>query len=247
MRGAARLWLVGGLIFVVGMVLFFPARVAYHWLSPEVIKVAGINGSLWNGNAAEAWLGGFYFRDLRWRIRPAQLLTGKLGYSLEAKPARGFVEGNVAVSAGGTLTLATVSASVPLELLRPMLNNPGLAGALNVQIAEAELRDGIPVSGEGTFEIANMVDPRIHPGSIGGYRGRATSNESGVDVVYEDTDGLIDIDGHINVQNNGRFIHSARLRAKNTTPERFRQFIDALPLAEDGSDWHEYVLGEGQL
>lgn len=247
MQGAARYWLAGSLTLLVGLLLFFPARIAYQWFAPDTIKVAGFDGSVWRGSATEAWVGGLYLRDLRWSVRPARLLTGKLGYALAARPSSGFVDGDVAIGLGGRLTLSAVSGAVPLELLRPIVNSPGLKGSLSLQIDEAELDDGMPISATGTFEVANIVEPRLHPGSLGGYRGQLASDAGVLLITYEDTDGVFDIEGRISVREGGEFVHSARLRAKNTTPPRFQQFIDTLPFAEDGSGWREYVLGEGKL
>ena len=70
---------IGLLTFVTGVVLLFPARVAYHWFAPSTVQAGGLDGSIWSGSATEVTAAGLYLRDVRWRLKPMRLLTGKLG------------------------------------------------------------------------------------------------------------------------------------------------------------------------
>ena len=242
-----RLLLLGGLTFLLGVIVFFPARVAYEWFAPVAVRVAGIEGTVWRGGAAEARIEGLYLRNLTWAFRPAALFRGRIGFAVAAEPASGFVEGIVGFTAGGTMHLADVTGSMPLELLRESVGSPGLSGGLSLRVENLEVRDGRPVAGQATFQVADVREPRIDGGSLGGYRGVVTTAEQGLVVLYEDTDGVIDVEGRIDLASDGSFRHSARLRPKPATPARIRQFIGSLPPAADGSDWREAVLGEGYL
>lgn len=242
-----RVLLVGLLTLVLGTVAYFPARVAYHWFAPEGLRVGGISGSIWNGGATDAAVAGIYLRDIRWDFDVLPLARGRLAWSVKATPASGFIDGRVALGVGGTLMLEDVTGSMPLELLRGLARNPALAGSLSVEIERLEAAGTVPNQATGSFRVANLVDPRIYPGSLGSYQGEAVTGDAGIVVTYEDTDGLVDIEGRIDIAPDGAFRHTAKLRAKRETPPGIGQFIAALPLAADGSDWHEYVLGEGRL
>ncbi len=242
-----RLLLLGGLTFLAGVVMFFPARVAYEWFAPPEVRVAGIEGTVWSGAAAEARVPALYLRNLTWSLRPSGLLRGRIGFAVAGEPAGGFIEGIVGITPGGTVHLADVMGSMPLDLLRESVGSPGLSGALSLRVDSLEVRDGRPVAGQATFQVADLREPRVDSGSLGGYRGVVTTNEQGLAVHYEDTDGVIDIEGRVDVAGDGTFRHTARLRPKPATPPQIRQFIGSLPLAADGSDWREAVLGEGVL
>ena len=97
MPSRSRLIKVGLLVFVVGLILMFPARVAYRWFAPAEFAASGISGSVWNGHAKEVITYGAYFRDLSWRIRLLDLVTAKLGYAIESKLASGSVDANIAI------------------------------------------------------------------------------------------------------------------------------------------------------
>ncbi len=246
----ARPWLLGlagGLTLLVALLLFFPARIAYQWFAPPVAQASGFGGTIWAGSASEANVGGLYLRDLAWDVQALSLLTGKLALDFSASPASGFIEGRVAYGFTGTVGLSDVRASLPLEAVRGVAGNPGLGGTLSVDVQSLVIKDGIPSSGDGRFEVANLMDTRILPQSIGGYSGTLTSADGLILIQYTDTDGVIDIEGRIELDQAGRYTHTARMREKSNTPTAVRNFIRFQPESGDGSGWREAMLGEGQL
>jgi hypothetical protein len=237
----------GVLTLLIALVSAFPARVAYDWFAPDELRLGAISGSVWRGSASDASVGGLFFRDLRWTVRPARLLRGALSFAVEARPASGFVEGAVDVGLAGTLTISDLTAALPLTVLQGITRNPGLSGSLSVQLDEARLDGNVPVAGEGSFTVQDLVIPQIPVGSMGGYRGEMSTQPYGVLLTYEDTDGVVDIQGRIEVQRDGKYLHTALLRPKVETPAALRTGIELIPLAADGSGWHEWRIGEGSL
>jgi hypothetical protein len=45
------LLLVAALTMVAGLLILFPARIAYQWAMPSQIAVSGIHGTVWRGKA----------------------------------------------------------------------------------------------------------------------------------------------------------------------------------------------------
>jgi hypothetical protein len=125
--GQKNLLVVGLLTFIAGVILLFPARVAYQWLAPDGVSLGGIQGSIWSGTAREVNGGGLYLRDLRWRMRPLRLFTGKLGFDVEAVPGNGFVEAGIALGLGGAVSISKLTASGSLQTFAGMLNMPVIA------------------------------------------------------------------------------------------------------------------------
>jgi general secretion pathway protein N len=231
--------------FVVGLIIFFPARVAYHWVAPPNVQLSGLSGSVWNGGAREASADGIYVRDLRWRLRPLMFFTGKLGYAFEASPASGFLDANVAIGFGGRIVMSDVSAALPLQALEQSLGITGIRGNVSLQLDRLILHDGFPVEAAGVVEVANLQVPAINRSSIGGYRAEIFTQDSGVAASVEDTDGVIDLAGSLQLSADRNYQFVAQLAAKAEAPASVRQQMQFLGSANDRGQ-HELRL-EGKL
>ena len=119
--------------FVVGLVILFPARVAYNWFAPPGVAVSNLSGTVWSGSAGEASINQLYLYDLSWRFKPSTLFSGGLGFQFEAKPVSGFVDGVVVAGFGGNLELRDLTASLPLDVLGAALQVSGLRGNASLQ------------------------------------------------------------------------------------------------------------------
>jgi len=241
----SRLVVAGLVTLFLGLLSFFPARVAYQWFAPPEISLAGIDGSIWSGSARETQANGIYLRDVEWSMRPLSLFAGKLAYAIEAKPSSGFVEGNIAVGIGGTVSFTDLRAALPLQSMQRLVGMPGISGEVNAQFDRLLLEDGIPVAAEGVLEVANLVAPRVHRASIGGYRAEFFTQESGVMASVEDTDGVIDLAGSLQISSDRSYQFIAKLAPKNSTPANLRQQMQFLGSADERGQ-HELRL-EGQL
>ena len=245
MPRTSRLLTAGLITLFLGLLIFFPARVAYRWFAPDTIAAAGIDGSVWRGTAREARASGVYVRNLSWRFKPLSLLTGKLAYAVEASPSAGFLDARVALGVTGNVTMNDVKASLPISALQQAVSIPGLGGELNVQFERLQFEDGLPVTADGTVEVANLVAPPVYRSSIGGYRAEFFTQESGVMASVEDTDGVIDLAGSLQISADRSYQFIAQLAAKSNTPASVRQQMQFLGSANERGQ-HELRL-EGKL
>lgn len=245
MKSRSRLITAGLVTFVAALIIFFPARVAYRWFAPDNIALAGIGGSLWNGSAREAQASGVYLRDVAWRMQPLKLFTGKLGFSVEAAPPSGFVDANVAVGISGTVTLTGVTASMTLQSLQSVIGMPGLGGKVNAKFDRLIIDAGLPVAADGVVEVADLIAPLVNRSSIGGYRAEFFTQESGVMASVEDTDGVIDLAGSLQLASDRSYQFIAQLAPKDNTPANVRRQMQFLGSANERGQ-HEMRL-EGQL
>ena len=69
MASPQRLILAGIATLVIGLIITFPARVAYQWFAPAELKLSGISGSIWHGAAAQGSAGGVYLTNVEWSFR----------------------------------------------------------------------------------------------------------------------------------------------------------------------------------
>ncbi|MCH7821271.1 MAG: type II secretion system protein N [Proteobacteria bacterium] len=245
MQARLRLVLLGVLTLVFGLIIFFPARVAYHWFAPPVLRLGGIEGTVWNGSAREVLVNGVYLSDLHWRNRPLQLLSGKLGYAIEANPVPGFVEGNVAIGVTGSLTVTDLVGSLSLESLQQAIGVPGLRGNLSIKIEHLRLEDGLPVVAIGTIEVADLLAPIVHRASIGGYKVDFLTQDAGIMASVEDTDGIVDLAGSLALSSDRTYSFVALIAVKASTPADIRQQLHFLGSANDRGQYELRL--EGQL
>ncbi len=235
----------GLLTFVAAFVGLFPARVAYHWFAPPVVQLSGLQGTIWSGSAAEATAAGLYLRDLKWRLRPLLLLTGKLGASLEASPSSGFLEADIAAGLGGDIALSNVNASLPLRDFASIVRVPGLSGNASLQFEELRFRDGLPIAATGTLAVADLVTPMVDPASIGGYRADFFTDDNAVVASVEDVDGVFDLAGSLTLSADRNYQFIGKVSATDRTSEKLRGQLRYLGSPNDRGQ-HDIRL-EGQL
>lgn len=246
MPSRRRLITAGIFTLIVGLIILFPARVAYRWFAPDVVEVSGITGSIWSGSAAHASSAGIYFRDLSWNFKPLRLFTGKLVYAIAAKPASGFVEADIGLGIGGALHISDLQGAIGLQALGQIPAIRGVRGSASLRFDHLTIKDGLPVSANGTVEVSNLVIPFVTSGSIGGYRAEFHPQEDGgINASIEDTDGAVDLAGNLALAPDRTYQFRGLIAAKPETPQGMRQQLQFLGSANDRGQ-HEISL-DGQL
>ncbi len=245
MQNRSRLIKIGVLTFIVGAILFFPARVAYQWFAPAGLSLSGISGSIWNGRAREGDANGVYLRELQWHIRPLDFATLKLGFAVKTMLASGFIEGDIAFGGTGSIVARNISASLPLRTLQTAIGMPGLQGNLAAQFSVLKLKEGLLVTADGVLEVADLIAPLIDRNSIGGYKAEFLTQESGVFASVEDTDGVVDLAGSLQISPDRSYLFIAQLSAKPETPPNLRLQMKFLGSANDRGQRELRI--EGQL
>src|SRR5690554_236155 len=112
-----RLIAAGVAALIVGLLVTFPARIAYQWFAPAQIALSGISGSVWSGAAAQGSAAGIFLSDVTWSFRPSSLLRLKAGYAVAARLPSGFFETGIAVGAGNSVRFEDLTAVVALSSL----------------------------------------------------------------------------------------------------------------------------------
>ncbi len=241
-------WLLaaGLLAFLAGVVILFPARIAYRWFIPTEVTLAGIEGSIWNGRADHSSIHGVYVRNLDWTIHPLLLLTGRVSGSGTGELVSGFIEGRFTLTAGGRILLQDISASLALSALSGALEMPRLDGTANLRFNRVDIRDGLPVAANGTLEVANLLAPTIYPrAAIGGYRAEFFTQENGIAASVEDTDGVVDVAGSLTVSRDRNFVFLATIAPKPGADEGLRNQMRMLG-SPDARGYYEMRI-EGML
>ena len=228
MRSSKRLILAGILTFVTGLIISFPARVAYQWFAPAELRLSGISGSIWRGTAAEGSAGGAYLTDINWSFRPLGLLTGKLEFASSSNLASGFIEGNIAVGLSGSLTLSDVRGALTLDTLADMLPLSGIEGDISLQFEELVIENGLPVEVTGTLKIANLVSRFLSPTPLGDYQAEFETEAEGISGSVNAISGVLDLIGTIRLSRDRNYEFTGKVAARSNAPINISQQLQLL-------------------
>ncbi len=218
---------------IVGLIILFPARVAVHWFAPANVTIGGIQGTVWTGSAKEASVSGFYTRDIRWSLRPLRIFTGELAIEVSATPVSGFFEAVVSLGFGGAVSLSELSAALPLELFSDVAGIQGLSGSASLRFDRLVIVDGLAIAADGTVVIADLTIPILSRDSLGGYEAEFSTQNDGIAATVTDTDGIVDLQGDLQVKSDRSYVFIAQVAAKAETPPAIRQQLQFLPPADE--------------
>lgn len=236
-----RLAAAGLVTFVVGLVVMFPARVAWHWFAPPGVALAGIEGSVWRGSAQEASAHGVYLRDVQWRWLPQQLLGARLAYHVEGKPGGGFLDGEFGAGMGGSLSIDNLRAAIPLPLFEQAVGVPGLQGTANADIRTLRMKAGVPQVVDGTLDVSGLVLPTVAPSPLGRFRAEFQTQEGTILASVQDDGAVLDLAGRLQLGADREYDFLGNVAATAETPEsvvRQLQFLGS----PDAQGRHELRL-----
>lgn len=228
-----RIVISGLLVFALFLLVTFPARVAYRWFSPADVTLSDLSGSIWNGTAAEGLAGGAYLRDIRWRIKPASLLNGKLTYETAASPASGSMNADVAIGLTGYLSLTNLNGSMPLDLAHDAFQQVGISGDLNLQFSKLVLENSLPIVAIGSVTIANLFSRDLSAGVLGVYRAEFRTSAGNIAGTVEDVSGVLDIDGTITINPDRSYSLIGDVAARPGAPPSIERQLRFLGSADD--------------
>ena len=199
MSGRKRLIVLANVTLLAGAVVMFPARVAYHLFVPPDLRLAAINGTVWNGSAAEGQVARLYLRNLRWSFKPWSLFAGRLEFETSFDPAGGFLQADVGIGPGGTITLTNVDGGVSIGALQSIVPLPGIDGNLRMNFSRLRIDDGAPTAADGTLEVAGLIARGLSTAPLGDFRAILVSSDDGISGSVEDLAGVLDIAGSLRV------------------------------------------------
>lgn len=239
-RRTRGLLLLGIVTLAIGLIVTFPARIAYSWAASPLIKMSGIQGTVWNGSARRFSTNGVYLRELTWQMRPLKLFTGQALYDISGSPVSGFVESEVAVGFGGSLTIRNLTAAVPLQMFAGAANIAGLRGGANLKFERIELVSGRATAMDGSVDVTSLVVPMLSGSPLGGYSAEFFTQNNGIVASVEDTDGVIDLAGSLQLNPDKSYAFLAQVVAKPQAPDNVKNQIKYLPRNDSGG--HELRL-----
>lgn len=231
---------LGMVVFLVTLVTQMPAAVAYRWLAPDVIRLTGIDGTLWGGNARLGSIDVVGFQDLEWHLKPSRLLLGRVAADVTMKLGEGFLEGGVATGlAGRSFRADELKASLNLSNFEAMLPLEGISGILNLDLKHLVMDDGIPVEAEGMVRLGRLTLAMAGSDNLGDYQLTFEESlpEEGIAGRVKDMGtGPFEVAGSLQVGADGNFALQGTIKSRPTAPAHLQGMLQYLgDEAADGS------------
>jgi hypothetical protein len=230
---------VGALL--VSLVTLLPARVAVSVLGLPAGAAAGLSGTVWNGAAERLALGDMTLGPVRWKTRPARLLTGQVAADVEATLPDGFVNGTIALAVGGKIAISNLEAAAPLSWLAPAAGASG--GQVAARFDKLDLIAGRVETAMGTLKVAGVVLPiptagrQLGPGTYSvAFDAVALGPEEPLAGLLSDGGGPLEIGGTVIFTPPRSYELKGKARPRPEAPPELRNALQMLgPATPDGA------------
>lgn len=212
--------LAGVVAVLVGLAATFPARLALAWFAPPAVQAWGVEGSIWQGHAAELVFQERSLGALSWEVRPGRLLALQPAWDLDLRRGRGFAQ----ATAGFSLLedrqqIDDLNAALELATLPPGLVPEGLAGQARISLETIEIEEGWPTRIVGRAAVAGLELPGVIL-ALGPFEFQFPDQPGPPAGVIRSVGGPLVVDGQIALPAAGQWRFTAELApGENPPPE----------------------------
>jgi len=235
----------GLLVYLVALVLTFPAERAYaHWQASEqankAFALSGISGSVWSGRAVMAMVKGQPLEKVEWSLRPWALLFGKVGLSwhVQLPDAAGksdYAQAQTALGLNGSISFDTLEARLPASMIASLARAGALrpTGTVNLNLHDVEWDGKTLLSAEGRAVWSGAGISLLKPIALGDQAITLETTDGVVKGMLSDGGGPLSLDGLLTVDGEGKYEFSGSLAARNA-PDLERALRSMGRLGADG-------------
>lgn len=184
----------------------FPASIAYRWFAPDDIRLSGVQGTVWSGQAALGSAGALGLNDIRWQARPWSFLLARPGAHVEASLGNGFLRADIGVGAN-EIVVSGLTASFSVSALEAVIPVGAIRGELSVLLDEMVLVGNWPVSATGELRLGQLTVPSLLGGesfNLGNYV-VTLSGSDGLHGEFEDRGGPLQVRGSVELSPEGGY------------------------------------------
>ena len=238
------------LVFVYTLVTRAPLAVIYPRLKPAdaEVDVVGLDGSLARGSAAGvAVRGQSAVRDLRWELRPWQLLLGRAAFRVDGKGDGLLLDGEVAQTLFGELCFRDFRASGSIKPLLPRLRRerPALKlflpidGMLGLDAQTLVLRDGLPKTAQGRLDLDSLAwKLGREPLPLGDFAADVAPEADGLGALIKTKRGPLDVSGDAHLRADRHYEMHLQIRAKADAPPQLVNMLATLGAPDNQGFFH---------
>lgn len=235
---------LGLLAFVIGLVAYFPARVAVDWLPLDSagVRLVGVRGTLFDGTVERVVDADFAVDNLHWHLNPAALLLGRLSADLRLPSDLDEITATAAYAIWGTTTVTAINGSASLGWLARHARYDYLPLAGDVRLHDASFTldsQHIPTAVSGQLRLVNtrwqLSQPTL---TFGDYTARLDTTDDKLKLTMADSSGPLAIKGNTTyAPANGHYTLDARLRARSGADQRLSALLATIS-RPDSDGWY---------
>jgi general secretion pathway protein N len=220
-----RYILLGFLVYIIFLVLNFPADRAYaYWKSSNSssrnFALVGISGSVWSGKANMAAINRTSLENVEWTYRPWSLLLGQVGLSWRfqtpSSQGSGFGQGVTSMGLGGNVDFSSLEAQLPAGLVASMVKMQALqpSGTLSLNLQDVEWNGESLMSAEGRVVWRGAGINLLRPVALGDLSLKLETSNKGVKGVLTDSGGPLSVEGLITLTEDGKYQFNGAFAAR---------------------------------
>jgi general secretion pathway protein N len=228
--------LVGIFAWLLFMVWRLPATVAYDMAAEslgEQVQLAGITGTVWEGEAQQLQYQNKLVAGTRWKLSPWGLLLGRLNGLIKLTHDEGYLQAQASVPfGGGEIALSEIKGKLPLALIQQhltMIPLP-LQGEMSLKL------DTLMVSGEGQVQQADgrivwhqagvQVMDKLQFGDL--QMSLHSVEGEGIEGTISDSGGPLQINANFTLSAEGIYTLEGQAKPGESAPKELRNSLAML-------------------
>jgi general secretion pathway protein N len=200
--------------FLVFLVALVPATVMTRWLPPD-IAVAGLEGTIWSGQASAVSVKGRSIGAADWSCRPWPLLALEWSCRVRLQPAGGQVSATLSGDLGGEeIEARDLTGNLPIAFLEGIAAPAGWTGRLDLDVARARFAGGLPQQAEGKFFVRGLKAPGPDGALLGDFELTIGEGAVGTDALagrLADLGGPLRVRGSIELRHDRSYFMSGEV------------------------------------
>ncbi|MBI3562646.1 MAG: type II secretion system protein N [Gammaproteobacteria bacterium] len=247
--------LLGGGCYIVFMLIGIPASLVAGYLlgntqANPTFKLQNLRGSIWQGEAQEAWLGRSKLGSLTWGLNSAGLLVGNLDLDLHLLGQNNIQgNGNLALGLGGKLALQNVEARLPAEQLNGLFGGfpVNISGNLLGKITALEIKKDALFRGKGrvVWQQAALRAPySIELGDVL-VEMEPQNNNSKITITDQNEQGQLKINVKLDIQASGKYRIEGTLAPRVADQPKLQEFLAFIGRPDSAGNY--WISRSGQL
>ena len=252
MMGAPlRYGLIGGLFFVVGLIVYLPASLVTGWVTGATdLRFDGVTGTALDGKAAYVSLPDGGINNVAWTIHPASLLLARLSADVSADTDLSGIKAKLTHTLLGNNYIRDLDGDASIGWLAQMAGYTFVpaAGRIGLSIDTLDLDDEGQVLGlVGRVNVTNtryeLLQPPIELGQFQADLSRTDNDTLRASLV--DSQGPLALTGAVDLVKQSRYKLDVRLRARAGADERLARILTQLGQTDDAGWYH--ITERGRL
>lgn len=234
-----RIWLGYGLFglfaYIVFLVANLPAGMVYRQIASssgleKVVRMSGVQGTLWSGRARWAQVAGISLGSLEWDLSFLPLLIGHANLDVTFRSTDGHGGASISAGLGGDLHISQLVAQLPAQALAPLFRGMpiSLAGKLSSDLSAVSLEPGKRISLQGRLAWLNagLVAPQQL--EFGDLLLTLVPDAEGSKGQLADQGGPLVAQGTLNLKSNGQYTLAASFAPRSAEQTQLKAALRML-------------------